>query len=143
VVPREAIKDGHDFAACCAINNFVDSWQREIVLGTSLVEVCEVDAHAPFATLLLHHDHVGEPCWISDWLDESGFQQSMHLGLGYLSFLIKHFSQSLLFRAYRGVKAQVVLDDGATGPNQIEGGPSEDILVLGEIGNEFFLISRG
>jgi hypothetical protein len=36
-----------------------------------------------------------------------------------------------------------VLDDGATGPNQIEGGPSEDILVLGEIGNEFFLISRG
>jgi hypothetical protein len=26
VVPREAIKEGHDFAACCAFENFVDSW---------------------------------------------------------------------------------------------------------------------
>jgi hypothetical protein len=73
VVPREAIKVGHDFATCCAVDNFVDAWQGKIVLGASLIEACEVDAHVPLATLLLHHDHVGEPCWISDWLDESGF----------------------------------------------------------------------
>jgi hypothetical protein len=36
-----------------------------------------------------------------------------------------------------------VIDDGAADPDQIEGGPSEDILVSGETGNEFFLISRG
>jgi hypothetical protein len=36
-----------------------------------------------------------------------------------------------------------MLDDGAADPNQIEGGPSEDILVSGETGDEFFLISRG
>jgi hypothetical protein len=66
-------------------------WQGKIVFGTSLIEACEVDAHAPLATLLLYHDHVGEPCWISNWLDESGFQQVMHLGLGCLSFLIEHF----------------------------------------------------
>jgi hypothetical protein len=36
-----------------------------------------------------------------------------------------------------------MLDDGAADPNQIEGGPSEDILVLGETGKEFFLVSRG
>jgi hypothetical protein len=36
-----------------------------------------------------------------------------------------------------------MLDDGAADPDQIEGGPSEDVLVLGETGNEFFLVSRG
>jgi hypothetical protein len=138
VVPREAIKEGHNFAACCAVDNFVDSWQGKIVLGTSLIEACEVDAHALLATLLLHHDHVGEPCWVSNWLDEPGFQQAMHLSLGCLGFLMRHFPQSLLFRAHRGVDAQAVLDDRAADPNQIEGGPSKDILVSGETGKEFF-----
>ena len=36
-----------------------------------------------------------------------------------------------------------MLDDGAADPNQIEGGPSEDVLVSGETGDEFFLVSRG
>jgi hypothetical protein len=36
-----------------------------------------------------------------------------------------------------------VLDDGVADPDQIEGGPSEDVLVSGETGNEFFLVSRG
>jgi hypothetical protein len=36
-----------------------------------------------------------------------------------------------------------VLDDGAADPDQIEGGPSEDVLVSGETRDEFFLISRG
>jgi hypothetical protein len=36
-----------------------------------------------------------------------------------------------------------VLYDGAADPYQIEGGPSEDVLVLGEARDEFFLISRG
>jgi hypothetical protein len=49
----------------------------------------------------------------------------------------------LLFRAHRRVDAQDVLDDGAADPDQIEGGPSEYILVLGETGKEFFLVSRG
>jgi hypothetical protein len=36
-----------------------------------------------------------------------------------------------------------VLYDGAADSNQIEGGPSEDILVSGEARDEFFLVSRG
>jgi hypothetical protein len=67
----------------------------------------------------------------------------MHLGLGCLSFLIGHFSQSLLFRAHRGVDAQAVLDDGAADPNQIECGLGEDILVSGETRKELFLVSQG
>jgi hypothetical protein len=74
VVTGEAIKEGHDFAACRAIDYFVDPWQGEVILGTSLIEACEVYAHAPLAAFLLHHDHVGEPCRISDWLDEFGFK---------------------------------------------------------------------
>ena len=35
-----------------------------------------------------------------------------------------------------------MLDDGTADPDQIEGGPGEDILVTGETGNEFFLVSR-
>jgi hypothetical protein len=35
-----------------------------------------------------------------------------------------------------------VLDDGTADLDQIEGGPSEDILVVGETGKEFFLISQ-
>jgi hypothetical protein len=142
VVPREAIKEGHNFAACCAVDNFVDSWQGKIVLGASLLRLVK-SMHMRHLPLFLHHDHVGEPCWISDWLDESSFQQAMHLGLGYLSFLIGHFAQSLLFWAHRGVDVEAMLDDGMADPNQIEGGPSEDILVSGETGKEFFLVSQG
>jgi hypothetical protein len=34
-----------------------------------------------------------------------------------------------------------VLDDRAADPDQIEGRPGEDVLVLGETGKEFFLVS--
>jgi hypothetical protein len=61
VVTGEAIEEGHDFAACCAIDNFVDPWHGEVILGTSLIEACEVYAHAPLAALLLHHDHCNTP----------------------------------------------------------------------------------
>jgi hypothetical protein len=36
-----------------------------------------------------------------------------------------------------------MLDDRAADPDQIEGRPSEDVLVSGETGKEFFLVSRG
>jgi hypothetical protein len=35
-----------------------------------------------------------------------------------------------------------VLNDRMADPNQIEGGPSKDILVTGDIGKESFLVSR-
>ena len=36
-----------------------------------------------------------------------------------------------------------MLDDGAADPDQIEGGPSEDVLVSRETRDEFFLVSQG
>jgi hypothetical protein len=36
-----------------------------------------------------------------------------------------------------------MLNDGAADSDQVEGGPSEDVLVSGETGDEFLLVSRG
>jgi hypothetical protein len=74
VVAGEAIKERHDFAPGCAINDLVNPRQREIILGAGLVEVGEVNAHPPLAALLLHHDYVGEPRRIGGWLDEVGLE---------------------------------------------------------------------
>jgi hypothetical protein len=110
---------------------------------TGLIEAGEVDAHAPLAAFLLYHDHIGKPCRISDWFDEVGFQQAVHLGFGGLGLFVGHFAQSLLFWAHRGVDAQTVLNDGAADSDQVKGGPSEDVLVSGETGDEFLLVSQG
>jgi hypothetical protein len=67
VIAGEAVEKGHDFASGCAIDNFVDPRQREIVLGTGLIEAGEIDAHAPLAAFLLYHDHIGKPCRVGDW----------------------------------------------------------------------------
>jgi hypothetical protein len=97
VVAGEAVEKGHDFATGCVIDYFVDPWQREIVLGTGLVEAGEVDAHAPLAAFLLYHDYVGEPRRVGDWFDEVGFQEAVHFGFGGFYLLVGHFAQSLLF----------------------------------------------
>jgi hypothetical protein len=73
MIAQEAIKERHDFAASCRIDNFVDSWQRKIVLWTGFVEVGEVNAHSLFLIYLLHHDDIGEPGGVSNWFDEFGF----------------------------------------------------------------------
>ena len=67
MIAREAIQERHDFTASCRNNNFVDSWQRKIVLWTSFVEVGEIDTHSSFPILLLHHDDIGEPVGVSNW----------------------------------------------------------------------------
>jgi hypothetical protein len=113
VVAGETVEKGHDFATGCAIDNFVDPWQREVVLGAGLVEAGEVDAHAPLAAFLLYHDYVGEPRRVGDWFDEVGFQQAVHFGFGGFCLLVGHFTQSLLLWAHQKVDAQTVLDDGA------------------------------
>jgi hypothetical protein len=115
----------------------------EIVLGTGLIEASEVDAQVPLAAFLLYHDYVGEPRRVGDWFDEVGFQQAVHFGFGGFCLFVGHFAQSLLFWAHRRVDAQTVLNDGAADSYQVEGGPSEDVLVSGETGNEFLLVLRG
>jgi hypothetical protein len=74
VITREAVEEGNDFVAGCSIDDLVDSRQREVIFGACLVKAGEVNAHVPFSVLLLYNHNVGEPGWVSYWLNEFGFQ---------------------------------------------------------------------
>jgi hypothetical protein len=67
----------------------------------------------------------------------------MYLGLGGLCLLVGHLAQPLFLRPYRRVNSQVVLDDGATDSDQVEGGPGEDVFILGQTAEESLLVMRG
>jgi hypothetical protein len=74
VAAGEAIKERHDFTPGRAIDDLVDPRQQEIILGAGFVEAGEVNAHPPLVALLFHHDYVGEPRRVGDWLDEVGLK---------------------------------------------------------------------
>jgi hypothetical protein len=90
----------------------------------------------------LHHDYVGEPHRVGDWLDEVGLKQAVYLGFGGFYLLIRHLAQPLLLWPHRRVDPQAVLDDRATDSDQVEGGPGEDILIFGQTGEEYLLVMR-
>jgi hypothetical protein len=132
MVTGEAVKEWHDFAPGRAIDYFVDPRQRKIVLWAGLVETGEDDAHSPLAALFLHHHNVGESRGVSHWLDKFGFQEAMYLGLGGFGRLVGHFAEPLFFWSHRRVDSQAVLNYGSADLDQVEGGPGEDVFVLGQ-----------
>jgi hypothetical protein len=73
VIARKAIEQRHYFTSCCGINDFVDSWQREIVLWTDFIEIGEVYAHSPFSIFILYHHNI-KPSGVIDGFDEFCFQ---------------------------------------------------------------------
>jgi hypothetical protein len=66
----------------------------------------------------------------------------MYLSLGDLCLLIRHLAQPLFLRPYQRVNSQAVLDDGATDSDQVEGGPGEDVFILGQTAEESRLVMR-
>jgi hypothetical protein len=66
----------------------------------------------------------------------------MYLGLGGFCLLIRHFAEPLFFRSHRRVDSQAVLDDGSADPDQVEGGPGEDVFVFGQTAEELLLVMR-
>ena len=110
IITGEAIEEGHDLASGRAIDYFVDPRQREIVLWAGFIETGEVDAHSPLPALFLHPHDIGEPCGVSHGLDEFGFQEAVHFCLGGLHLLVGHLVKPLLFRSYRRVDSQTVLN---------------------------------
>ena len=66
----------------------------------------------------------------------------MYLGLGGFCLLIRHLAQPLFLRPHRRVDSQAVLNDGSADPDQVEGGPGEDVFVLGQTAEEFLLVMR-
>jgi hypothetical protein len=49
----------------------------------------------------------------------------------------------LLFWSHRRVNSQAVLNYGSADSDQVEGGPGEDIFILGQAAEEFLFFMRG
>jgi hypothetical protein len=78
----------------------------------------------------------------SHWLDKFGLQEAMYLGLDGFCLLVRHFTEPLFFRSHRRVDSQGVLNYGSADPDQVDGGPGEDVFVLGQAAEEFLLVMR-
>jgi hypothetical protein len=112
----------------------------KLSLGQALLRLVK-SMHIRHLPLFLYHDYVCEPRMVGNWFDEIGLKQAVYFSFGSFCFFIRHFAQSLLLRAHRRVDAQTMLDEGATDPDQVEAGPGEDVLISGETGDEFLLVS--
>jgi hypothetical protein len=72
VAPLVAVEEAKQVATCCGIDDLINPWKPEGVLGVVLVEVGVVDADPPFVGVLLaNEDGVGEPPKMEDFSDEA------------------------------------------------------------------------
>jgi hypothetical protein len=73
VVSGVAIEEAEQVAARRGVDDLINPWQPEGVLGAVLVEVGVVDAYPPLVRVLLaDEDRVGEPLRMEDFSDEAG-----------------------------------------------------------------------
>jgi hypothetical protein len=73
VVPGVAVEEVEQVAARCGIDDLINPWQAEGVLGAVLVDVGVVDAHPPLVRVLFaDEDGVGEPLRMENFTDEVG-----------------------------------------------------------------------
>jgi hypothetical protein len=73
VVPRVAVEEAEQIAACRGVDDLIYLRQPEGVLGAVLVEVSVVDTHPPLVRVLLpDEDGVGESLKMEDFSDEAG-----------------------------------------------------------------------
>jgi hypothetical protein len=72
VVPGVAVEEAEQVAACPGVDNLIDPWQPERVLGAVIVEVGVVDAYPPLVRVLLTDDDgVGELLRMENFADEA------------------------------------------------------------------------
>jgi hypothetical protein len=62
VVPEVAVEEAEQVAARRGVDDLVNPWQPEGVLGAMFVEISVVDAHPPLIRVLLtDEDEIGYP----------------------------------------------------------------------------------
>jgi hypothetical protein len=72
VVPGVAVEEAEQVASRRGVNDLVNPWQPEGILGAVLVEVGVVYAHPPLVRVLLaDEDGVGEPLRMEDFFNEA------------------------------------------------------------------------
>jgi hypothetical protein len=61
IVARETIHEGQSLVACTVIDNLVDERGREVVFGTSMIEIMKVSTNTNSALFFVNEDGVGDP----------------------------------------------------------------------------------
>jgi hypothetical protein len=61
IVARESIHEGQGLMAGTVIDNLVDERCREVVFGTSMIEIVKVSADVNGALFFVNRDGVGDP----------------------------------------------------------------------------------
>ena len=69
VIPLEGIQETHPRVSHGRIHQLVDLRHGKWILGASLIEIREVDAHPPFSRLLFYYYRIGQPLRIENFLD--------------------------------------------------------------------------
>jgi hypothetical protein len=71
VVSRVAVEEAEQVTTRRGIDDLINPWQLEGVLGAVFVEIGVVDAHPPLVRVLLaDEDGVGKPLKMEDFSDE-------------------------------------------------------------------------
>jgi len=79
VVTRKGIQEAKESATGRIIHRSVNTGNRVGILRTSLVEVCEVDAHPPLPANFLYQLHVRQPLRVLDLPDMASLEQLLCL----------------------------------------------------------------
>jgi hypothetical protein len=61
VIAKKSIHEGEDFMTDTGIDDLIDEGSREVVFGTSLVEVTEVCANSNGTLFFIDRDRIGDP----------------------------------------------------------------------------------
>ena len=76
VIAGERVHETHQLMPRGGVDQLVDVRQRERVLWTGLVEVCEVYADYPLPVLLFDYGHVGYPFLVLHLANEPCAEQA-------------------------------------------------------------------
>jgi hypothetical protein len=102
-------------------DDFINSYEGEIILGATFVEIGEVGAHSPFFILLVDHHHICQPLQVGYFFDETCIKQPLELSLHYFYLLFRHFLKLLLSRLRTRIHLQFVFDDIPAYSNEVRG----------------------
>ena len=74
IISWESVHEGEEPIGSNIIDQGINMWQWEIILGAGSVQIPIVDAHAYFPIFLRHENNVGGPIWVGYHIKETGFQ---------------------------------------------------------------------
>jgi hypothetical protein len=110
VETRISIYEAQQITAKGRVHDLINSWKRERIFGTCLIETSVVDAHPKIPTGLGDDNKVGYPSRVVDLQNEVGVEQLFDFFTDEVLSLYTLLLRLLLDRTGIGVDLQMVLD---------------------------------